>query len=68
MDDTDDMKHKNGRYHPEVEQGLRQFLKLETGLGNSRSFRQASCWCKCGRLKSQEHGDLCAKCAKAEVP
>lgn len=39
-DDTDDMKHKDGRYHPEVEKGLRQFLKIETGLGNSRKFRR----------------------------
>lgn len=41
-DDPDDVRSiRNSR---EVEQGLRQFLKLESGNGNSRAFRRGHVW------------------------
>jgi len=52
---------KKIRYSTEVERSLRQFLKLETGLGNKAAFVNAPAWCKCGRLNSidDEHAALC---------
>ncbi len=41
-DDTDDCKKERKSYG--VEKSLRQFLKLETGLGNSSAFRRGHIW------------------------
>ena len=40
---------------------MRQFLKLESGLGNSEAFRESPLWCKCGRMNSagDEHARTC---------
>lgn len=52
---------KKIRNTTEVERSLRQFLKLETGLGNSEAFKSSPAWCKCGRLNSKddEHARTC---------
>lgn len=40
---------------------MRQFMKTGEGPGgNSEAYRNASCWCACGRLKMD--GDLCEGC------
>lgn len=61
-DKTDPISYtKYIRNLPSTERLLRQFLKLETGLGNSDSFRDSPAWCKCGRLNStdDEHARTC---------
>ena len=52
---------KKVRYSTEVERSLRQFLKLETGLGNKSAFVNSPAWCKCGRLNSEgdAHAAIC---------
>ena len=43
-DDTEDLSNKKFRQTRAVDQGLRQFLKLETGLGNSAAFQRGHVW------------------------
>lgn len=52
---------KRIRYLPSTERLMRQFLKLESGLGNSDKFKESPAWCKCGRLNStdDEHAATC---------
>lgn len=52
---------KKIRYLPSTERLMRQFLKLETGLGNSEAFKNSPVWCKCGRMNSEndEHARTC---------
>ena len=45
---------------------MRQFMRTGEGPGApSEAYRNASCWCACGRLKAE--GDLCAKCHLAKL-
>ena len=52
---------RDERKLPGVEKSLRQFLKLETGLGNSEAYRESRVWCQCGRMNStdDEHARKC---------
>lgn len=63
MEDDPKSAAKKARYHPQTERLMRQFLSTDGPKGASEEFRTASCWCECGKLKSQEHGDFCEKCA-----
>jgi hypothetical protein len=41
---------------------MRQFMRTgEGGGGNSDAYRNASCWCACGRLKADGR-DACSRC------
>lgn len=46
---SDEEDGRKIRYSPEVEKGMRQFLKLETGLGKSAKYRRGHIysfeWC-----------------------
>lgn len=45
---------------------MRQFMRTGEGggMGNSQAYRNAPCWCECGRLKA-EGKNFCAKCIEA---
>jgi len=66
-----DFAAKKGRYdggytptEQRIKDGLmRQFMKTHEGTMNVPSYTNAECWCACGRLKDQEHGDKCRRCA-----
>lgn len=40
---------------------MKQFCHLE-GSTESAAYRNAECWCACGRLRA-ENSDKCARCA-----
>ena len=45
---------------------MRQFMKTGEGPGgNSEAYREAECWCACGRLKTTGMGE-CKRCRHAE--
>jgi hypothetical protein len=66
-----DFAAKKGRYdggytptEQRIKDGLmKQFCKLPEGSQNTAAYTSAECWCACGRLKDQEHGDKCRRCA-----
>lgn len=60
------MGRYDGSYTPSEQrlknQLMKQFTRYGEGVGgNTAAYREAECWCACGRLKSVSN--LCAKCA-----
>ncbi len=44
---------------------MRQFMKSPEGSPPSEAYRNAPCWCACGRLKESIEGE-CARCRHVE--
>jgi hypothetical protein len=67
---TKSLSQRKGRYdsgwtptETVIRNGLmRQFMKNPEGTTNSAAYREAECWCACGRLRA-ENSDKCARCA-----
>lgn len=64
-DDTDDLKAYKRKNARELDALFRLNGFIQSQVMGENKYRNASCWCACGRLKSV--GDLCSRCAeKAE--
>lgn len=50
------------------DQLMRQFMKTGEGPGgNGDAYRNAPCWCACGRLKADGDDVFCARCRVIET-
>ena len=61
-DDTEDLSTYKRRNVREIDNLFRLNGFIQSQELGSDKYRNASCWCACGRLKSE--GDLCSRCAE----
>lgn len=61
--DEDDLKTYKKKNVRELDEIFHANGWISAGgvAGTTNAYKDAQCWCACGRLKSE--GDLCAKCA-----
>lgn len=61
MDDTDDLKAHKKKYVREIDSLFRLNGYIQSQVQGTSQYRNASCWCDCGRGLKGEH-DICSKC------
>lgn len=62
MDETDNLNTYKKKHSRELDALFRLNGFIQSQVMGTDKYRNASCWCACGKLKSV--GDLCAKCAE----